>query len=516
MTRVKEPSVCFGLIQLTNTLSRPQRNNISSSPRSQNSAAAGGSKMGDSVVTEPLQYDEEDVFVSHLEDPAKKYANLTKRANAAKLAAPTIPEEEGPPAFIGSKVCWFALCWCVLCGVVIAVAVVSSQDSSDDAGPSLAPSMPDVVEATPAPSMIPVVDPTDPPTVPDEVDTTDPPEETEIPAATATPTVAPVVATEEPTMATVTAAPTTEEPTILTAAPTTEEPTILTLAPTTEEPTVLTLAPTTEEPTMVTLAPTTQEPTIATMPPSIATATMSPTVADVETPAATTQEPTPGGTDPPDATESPTLGGPFELVDLLPEYSKAALEEPTSPQSFAYLFVNYDPFFETRTQAALVQRFALATLYFGLGRMWTNGQVLPAQDECQWFSATGSFCNDDNKMEALLLGDNNLDNGPIPPEIGLLTALKQVDMSDNFITGTIPTYFGQLQSLESLSLARNERMFGTVPSELSSIATLQTLDLSGLEFLTGVVPEGVCEVESLLFECQPDSLCGCDCACAPV
>lgn len=458
--------------------------------------------MSESVMTEPIEYPEEDVFVSNLEDPATKYASLTKKAAAVKVA-PTI-EEEHEPQYVGSCVCWFGLFWTALCIAVITAATLSSRSGSDDAV-TIAPSLPEIMTPAPVP-VEPEPEPavTDAPEVPeetvtpteDEMGTTDPPEtEPPVPetdAPTVAPTAAPVAATPEPTEAPETVAPTPEP----TEAPETDAPT--------PEPTE---APETDAPTPEpTEAPETDAPTVA---PTTAAPTDEPTAA----PVAVTEAPT--GSEPVDTT-APTARADFDLVAALPDYTQVALEDPTSPQSFAYLFVNYDPFVTERTPASLIQRFALATLYFGLGRMWTNGQVLPAQDECLWFADTGSFCNDDSFIEGLLLGANNLDNGPIPPEIGLLTTLKQVDMSDNFITGTIPTFLGQLQMLESLALARNERMFGTVPTELSSIATLQTLDLSGMEFLTGVIPEGVCEVETLLFECQPSSsLCGCDCECPP-
>lgn len=583
-----------------------------------------------SEQTEPMEYYEEDVFVANLEDPAKKYASLTKKAYVAKAAATApIPEEEvRPPSFIGSRVMWVGLCWIILIVIVIVVAVgASGGDDDPTPAPSVAPAVPEAptIDVEPTP---PAPEPTDPP-----VEPTDPPVEPTDPPATVAPTDPPVAApTEPPTAApvdveiipnvTVTVAPTedvdgttdppddTDVPVVVTAAPTdppiataepTDTPIIVTAEPTdgpdetgvpTGSPTIVTSAPTvgTEAPVAATAEPTvtpeTAEPTTAaptdapTAPPTTAEPTVSPTATPTETtpePSAAADSPTAGlveldyvgnNGEPPEAfplqvcqgdcddddecaeglvcferetendavpgcfglpangdycilapstapveTDAPTPDGPVDLVAVLPDYTQEALQDPTSPQAFAFLFVNYDPNYDTRTQRQLVQRFSLATLYFGLGRSWTDGAVLPAQDECTWFEDTGSFCNEDGMMEALLLENNNLEGGPIPAEIGLLTDLKQVDMSSNFITGTIPTYLGQLQMLESLSLAQNELMMGTVPTELAAIPTLQTLDLTGLDFVTGVIPEGLCEVEGLMFDCS-ESLCGCDCACA--
>jgi len=492
---------------------------MSSTRSQQGSVRAGGSmSVTGSEQTEPMEYYEEDVFVANLEDPAKKYASLTKRASVAKAAAATAPipeEEERPPSFFGSKLMWLGLCWCILIIVVIVVAVRAASGDDDPApAPSVAPAIPDAPTVDVAPTAPEPTIPSEPePTVP--VEPTDPPTASDV---IVEPNVTVTVAPTDDVDGT-TDAPDdeiTDVPVVVTEAPT--DAPIATAEPTDspDDTTVPTGAPTiaTAAPTIATDAPTiaTDAPTVATEAPVAATA--EPTDAPVETaePAEATESPTAAPVpEVPVETDAPTPRGPVDLLGSLPSYTQEALQDPTSPQSFAFLFVNYDPNFDTRTSKQLVQRFALATLYFGLGRSWTNGAVLPAQDECLWFEDTGSFCNDDGGMEALLLSANNLEGGPIPPEIGLLTDLKQVDMSSNFITGTIPTYFGQLPILETLSLAQNELIM--VPTELAAIPTLQTLDLTGLDSVTGVIPEGLCDVEALLFDCS-ESLCGCDCACA--
>jgi hypothetical protein len=365
--------------------------------------------MGDSDMTEPLEAFDEDVFVADLEDPAKKYAKMTK--TAPKVAAP-IPEEEEyiPQPFFGSKLMWVGLVWVAIVVVIIIVAVASTRD--DDTTPTMAPTV----------------------FFPDNV--TEVPEDTDAPNTTA------------PTAASST-----------------------------------------------TLSPTANATVAVTEAPSAANITLSPTVAGVI-----------NATDPP---------ANLTLFDLLPEYSKSAIANPLSPQSFALSFVNYDPTAASRSAEVQLQRFALATQYFALGgRGWTNGSLTPTGPECDWFASTGSTCNDLGLQDTLMLEMNNLNDGPIPPEVGLLTALKVVDMSDNSIAGDIPTHFGLLQELEVLRLARNPLMTGSVPTELASIPTLKELDLSGLELLVGTIPEGLCDIPTLLFNCSTD-LCGCaNCPCA--
>ena len=58
--------------------------------------------------------------------------------------------------------------------------------------------------------------------------------------------------------------------------------------------------------------------------------------------------------------------------------------------------------------------------------------------------------------------------GPIPPELGHLVALRQLSLDRNALTGTVPAELGQLGRLESLWLREN-RLTGPVPPELFAI-----------------------------------------------
>lgn len=92
-------------------------------------------------------------------------------------------------------------------------------------------------------------------------------------------------------------------------------------------------------------------------------------------------------------------------------------------------------------------------------------------------------------IEVLWLGGNNL-GGSIPPEIGQLLSLKDLSLESNFredITGkrglitTIPSEIGQLKNLESLNLSDNA-LSGLVPMNLGGLAFLRRLQLRGNYF----------------------------------
>lgn len=85
----------------------------------------------------------------------------------------------------------------------------------------------------------------------------------------------------------------------------------------------------------------------------------------------------------------------------------------------------------------------------------------------------------------LVLGSNNL-TGTIPTELLLLKRLAQLDLGDNRLVGTIPPQFGQTSAPAfSLDLSQNF-LTGTVPGFLNT--KLALLNLIGNQ-LTGTIPE---------------------------
>ncbi|KAI9114266.1 hypothetical protein K1719_014916 [Acacia pycnantha] len=88
-----------------------------------------------------------------------------------------------------------------------------------------------------------------------------------------------------------------------------------------------------------------------------------------------------------------------------------------------------------------------------------------------------------SKIVMLSLSDNQI-RGPIPPEIWNLTTLNHLDLSTCNLTGQIPREIGNLRNLNFLWLGQNSELSGPIPQEIGMMSNLvdfrlQTNSLSG-------------------------------------
>lgn len=88
-------------------------------------------------------------------------------------------------------------------------------------------------------------------------------------------------------------------------------------------------------------------------------------------------------------------------------------------------------------------------------------------------------------LETVNLGNNRLD-GALPSSLGNWTNLTSLDVSNNGLGGQIPASVGNLQFLETLNMTNN-KLTGTIPAELNLCKRLNQVDLSR-NGLQGVVP----------------------------
>ena len=155
----------------------------------------------------------------------------------------------------------------------------------------------------------------------------------------------------------------------------------------------------------------------------------------------------------------------------------------------------------------LTQRYILAVFYYATeGNKWSQCSALPDKpcenndarflsnaSECLWFHVT---CNLEQQVFAISLCDNNLE-GTIPPEIGFLENLQQIDLDQNKIGGRIPTSIGNLGSLLSIDLDSN-KMTGPLPEALFYLSNLTEIDLDRNNF-TGTLNTNIGNLTNLNF-----------------
>ena len=99
-----------------------------------------------------------------------------------------------------------------------------------------------------------------------------------------------------------------------------------------------------------------------------------------------------------------------------------------------------------------------------------------------------------SRLRTLFLSDNGL-TGAIPLELGNIPYLERLALSDNELNGEIPAELGLLLNLDWLLLANNG-LTGPIPAELGKLTNLDSLWLQGNE-LTGPIPGSLRNITNL-------------------
>jgi hypothetical protein len=82
-------------------------------------------------------------------------------------------------------------------------------------------------------------------------------------------------------------------------------------------------------------------------------------------------------------------------------------------------------------------------------------------------------------LEHLNLAENDFFSGTtvLPTEMGTLTNLQYLSVSDSVVGGTIPTEFSNLSSLQTLRVAvRRNLLTGSIANEICAIDGLETIE----------------------------------------
>ena len=99
-----------------------------------------------------------------------------------------------------------------------------------------------------------------------------------------------------------------------------------------------------------------------------------------------------------------------------------------------------------------------------------------------------------NSLGGLYLHRNDL-TGSIPRELGQLTRLRRLWLDRNELTGSIPPELGNMSNLGTLNLHTN-RLSGSIPTQLANLSRLQHFALHN-NALTGTIPAGLGNLSEL-------------------
>ena len=126
-----------------------------------------------------------------------------------------------------------------------------------------------------------------------------------------------------------------------------------------------------------------------------------------------------------------------------------------------------------------VDRATLMALYGSTnGEAWHDNTGWGTDSpHCEWFGVT---CDENEHVTILYLAGNGL-TGPLPPEIGNLVNLQELDLWWNQLT-SLPRQIGNLESLQVLVLGMNQ--ISTLPSEIGNLANLLKLNLDGNQLVS--------------------------------
>ena len=106
----------------------------------------------------------------------------------------------------------------------------------------------------------------------------------------------------------------------------------------------------------------------------------------------------------------------------------------------------------------------------------------------------GSLPEDLGNLEVLQL-ENNKFTGTIPVGWTKSTDLRILRLGSNYLNGNVPSEVGEMEQLEELSISTND-LVSTIPSEIGACASLQVLDMSYNRF-KGTIPREVGKLKLL-------------------
>ncbi len=163
------------------------------------------------------------------------------------------------------------------------------------------------------------------------------------------------------------------------------------------------------------------------------------------------------------------------------------LWQPATAQSPSHYTKSGPPAANPQDSIALVALFNATN-----GTDWNHNDGWLKDSVYKWYGVT---LDANGRVTELALVSNNL-NGYIPPEIGLLTEMIDLNLSVNHLTGHLPEEIGNLTKLTDLYLLSNN-LEGKIPASIGNLVNLQYLRLSSNQ-LSDTIPSQLGNLTNLI------------------
>ncbi|KAK2368146.1 putative leucine-rich repeat receptor serine/threonine-protein kinase [Trifolium repens] len=112
-----------------------------------------------------------------------------------------------------------------------------------------------------------------------------------------------------------------------------------------------------------------------------------------------------------------------------------------------------------------------------------SSTIVVSNVSCNCFVPGDNFCH----VVSITWKGQNLP-GTLPPELNRLRYLQIIDLSRNYLNGTIPKEWGSMTNLLKITLPSN-RLTGSIPVEIANISTLIQLELTANQMSGNIPPE---------------------------
>ncbi|KAF7112676.1 hypothetical protein RHSIM_RhsimUnG0207000 [Rhododendron simsii] len=156
-----------------------------------------------------------------------------------------------------------------------------------------------------------------------------------------------------------------------------------------------------------------------------------------------------------------------------------------APLAIGILFIFFTTFASGATRLPPDEVEALKEIGEILGK--TDWDFSVGADPCTFHRSPIGF-----EIRSIDLTRNYL-SGTIPPEWGSMIKLVNISLLGNRLTGPIPKEFGNISTLGTLKLEFNQ-LSGPIPRELGSLSLLEKLHLTSNNF-TGELPENTLKAD---------------------